>query len=505
MRAFCQRAVNGNGCSANQTDIAGRAAGVNPAIAFRAAFDVVCDPHAAADGHGAVHAHAAGAKAGGVIAGDAAAVHSEASLRTVLGRHIYAAAGAGDTVAGNAAAVHGEAAGAFYPYAAAVRVVVSGDAAAIHGEAADHLDAATYCVAASVGDLTAPLAVGQDEIDAAAYVDRTLTGCAGDGMTVQAEERVGRGLPNVPAAERHVVGQVVTSAILDGGQLLRRADRLPGLAFVAAAIMSAARAADGMAVRVGSGHADRPARRDAEEVVLARVTVKILLIVEIRAGGDGNAFVGRRILRGHADGRVGGQMIRADGDDLSAAQIDIAGRTAGVIPVRALCTVTDIVFDLHRAGDGEAVIRIYAAAISCIVAGDAAAGHGHTAEDLHTTAAACGVAGDSAVTGHGEGAAAADIHSAAIDCTVAADCSAVHIEFAAAPHIHSATAPDGGVIGDAAAVHGKGAVIPHPYAAASPSGVFTAGSGVAGDAAAVHDEIAAFMKTHAVSKIFGSV
>ena len=227
MRAFCQRAANGNGCSANQTDIAGRAAGVNSVIALRAAVDVVCDPYAAADGHGAVHAHAAGAKAGGVIAGDAAAVHGEASLRTVLGRHIYAAAGAGDTVAGNAAAVHGEAAGIFYPYAAAVRGVVSGDAAAIHGEAADHLDAATYCVAAFVGDFTAPLAVGQGETDAAAYVDRTLTGCAGDGMTVQAEKRVGRGHPNALAAERHVVGQVeISAAILDGGQLLRRADWL---------------------------------------------------------------------------------------------------------------------------------------------------------------------------------------------------------------------------------------------------------------------------------------
>ena len=376
MRVFCQRAVNGNGCSANQTDIAGRAAGVNSAIVFRAAFDVVCDPHAAADGHGAVHAHAAGAKAGGVIAGDAAAVHGEASLRTVLGRHIYAAAGAGDTVAGNAAAVHGEAAGVFYPYAATVRVVVSGDAAAVHGEAADHIDAATYCVAAFVGDLATPLAVGQGETDAAAYGDRTLTGCAGDGMTVQAEKRVGRGRPNVPVAERHVVGQVVTSAILDGGQLLRRADRLPGLACVAAAIMRAARAADGMVVRVGSGHADRPVRRDVEEVVLARVTVKILLIVEICAGGDGNVFVGRQILRGHADGRVGGQMIRADGDGLVAAQIDIAGTRSLLVSG-----------NLHRAGDGEAAIRIYAAAIFRIVAGDAAAVHDEIAALMKTHAA----------------------------------------------------------------------------------------------------------------------
>ena len=438
-------------------------------------------------------------------------------MRTVLGRHIYAAAGAGDTVAGNAAAVHGEAASVFYPYAAAVRVVVSGDAAAIHGEAADHLDAATYCVAASVGDFTAPLAVGQDEIDAVAYGDRTRTGCAGDGMTVQAEERVGRGLPNVPAAERHVVGQVVTSAILDGGQLLRRADRLPGLACVAAAVLTA-RAADGMVVRVGSGHADRPVRRDVEEVVLARVTVKILLIVEIRAGGDGNAFVGRQILRGHADGRVGGQMIRADGDGLAAAQIDIAGRTARVIPVRALCTVADIVLDLHRAGKSQNAVaianiatHIYAAAISRIVAGDAAAGHGEgaVAANMHAAAVvACAVAADRSA-GHGEGAVAANMHPAAAAaaiaaCAVAADLSAVHIEFAAAPHIHTAAVPDGGVIGDAAAVHSKGAVIPHPYAAASPSGVFTAGSGVAGDAAAVHDEIAALMKTHAVSEIFNS-
>ena len=494
MRAFCQRAVNGNGCSANQTDIAGRAAGVNSVIAFRAAVDVVCDPHAAADGHGAVHAHAAGAKAGGVIAGDAAAVHGEASLRTVLGRHIYAAAGAGDTVAGNAAAVHGEAAGAFYPYAAAVRVVVSGDAAAIHGEAADHLDAATYCVAASVGDFTAPLAVGQDEIDAVAYGDRTRTGCAGDGMTVQAEERVGRGLPNVPAAERHVVGQVVTSAILDGGQLLRRADRLPGLACVAAALLTA-RAADGMVVRVGSGHADRPVRRDVEEVVLARVTVKILLIVEIRAGGDGNAFVGRQILRGHADGRVGGQMIRADGDGLVAAQIDIAGTRSLLVSG-----------NLHRTGDGDAAIRIYAAASSRIVAGDAAAGHGEdaVAANMHAAAVvACAVAADRSA-GHSEGA-AANMHTAAAAaaiaaCVVAADLSAVHIEFAAVPHIHSSTVPDGGVIGDAAAVHGKGAVIPHPYAAASPSGVFTAGGSVAGDAAAVHDEIAILAQIHTVAK-----
>ena len=288
-------------------------------------------------------------------------------------------------------------------------------------------------------------------------------------MTVQAEERVGRGCPNAPAAERHVVGQVVISAILDGGQLLRRADRLPGLVCVAAAIMRAARAADGMAVRVGSGHANRPARRDVEEVVLARVTVKILLIVEIRAGGDGNAFVGRQILRGHADGRVGGQMIRADGDGLVAAQIDIAGTRSLLVSG-----------NLHRAGDGAAAIRIYAAAIFRIVAGDAAAGHG-------------------------EGAAAANMHAAAAAaaiaaCVVAADRSAVHIEFAAAPHIHSSTVPDGGVIGDAAAVHGKGAVIPHPYAAASPSDVFTAGSGVAGDAAAVHDEIAILAQIHTVAK-----
>ena len=421
------RAVNGNGCSANQTDIAGRAAGVNSVIAFRAAVDVVCDPHAAADGHGAVHAHAAGAKAGGVIAGDAAAVHGEASLRTIIGSHKYAAAGAGDTVAGNAAAVHGEAASVFYPYAAAVRVVVSGDAAAIHGEAADHLDAATYCVAASVGDFTAPLAVGQDEIDAVAYGDRTRTGCAGDGMTVQAEERVGRGLPNVPAAERHVVGQVVISAILDGGQLLRRADRLPGLVCVAAAIMRAARAADGMAVRVSSGHADRLVRRDIEEVVLARVTVKILLIVEIRAGGDGNAFVGRQILRGHANGRVGGQMIRADGDGLVAAQIDIAGTRSLLVSG-----------NLHRAGDGEAAIRIYAAAIFRIVAGDSAVtghGEGAAAANMHAAAVvACAVASDHSA-GHSEGA-AANMHTAAAAaaiaaCVVAADLSAVHIEFAA--------------------------------------------------------------------------
>ena len=102
-----------------------------------------------------------------------------------------------------------------------------------------------------------------------------------------------------------------------------------------------------MVVRVGSGHADRPVRRDVEEVVLARVTVKILLIVEIRAGGDGNAFVGRQILRGHANGRVGGQMIRADGDGLAAAKIDIAGTRSLLVSG-----------NLHRAGDGEAAIRI---------------------------------------------------------------------------------------------------------------------------------------------------
>ena len=314
-----------------------------------------------------------------------------------------------------------------------------------------------------MGDFTAPLAVGQDEIDAVAYGDRTRTGCAGDGMTVQAEERVGRGLPNVPAAERHVAGQVVTSAILDGGQLLRRADRLPGLACVAAAVLTA-RAADGMVVRVGSGHADRPVRRDVEEVVLARVTVKILLIVEICAGGDGNAFVGRQILRGHADGRVGGQMIRADGDGLVAAQIDIAGRTAGVIPVRALCTVADIVLDLHRAGKSQNAVaianiatHIYAAASSRIVAGDAAAGHGEgaAAANMHAAAVvACAVAADRSA-GHSEGA-AANMHTAAAAaaiaaCAVAADRSAVHIEFAAVPHIHSSAVPDGGVIGDAAA------------------------------------------------------
>ena len=397
-------------------------------------------------------------------------------LRTALGRHPYAAAGAGDTVAG--------------------------DAAAVHGEAADHLDAATYCVAAFVGDLAAPLAVGQGEAAVTAYVDRTRTGCAGDGMTVQAEERVGWGLPNAPVAEHHVVGQVVTSAILDGGQLLRRADRLPGLVCVAAAIMRAARAADGVAVRVGSGHADRAARRDVEEVVLARVTVKILLIVEIRAGGDGNAFVGRQILRGHADGRVGGQMIRADGDGLSAAQIDIAGTRPLLVSG-----------NLHRAGKSQNAVaianiatQIYAAAISRIVAGDAAAGHGEgaAAANMHAAAVvACAVAADRSA-GHSEGA-AANMHTAAAAaaiaaCVVAADLSAVHIEFAAAPHIHSSAVPDGGVIGDAAAVHGKGAVIPHPYAAASPSGVLTAGSGVAGDAAAVHDEIAALMNTHAVAK-----
>ena len=76
LRAFCQRGVNGNSRSADQKDIAGRAAGVNSVIAFRAALDVACDPHAAADGHGAVHAHAP-AGSGGAISGDAAAVHDE--------------------------------------------------------------------------------------------------------------------------------------------------------------------------------------------------------------------------------------------------------------------------------------------------------------------------------------------------------------------------------------------------------------------------------------------
>ena len=170
MRDFCQRTVNGNGCSANQTDIAGRAAGVNSAIVFRAAFDVFCDPHAAADGHGAVHAHAAGAnKAGDVIAGDAAAIHGEASLRTIVGSHKYAATGAGDTVAGNAAAIHGETAGVFYPYAATVRVVVSGDAAAVHDEiaalmkihAVSEILGSTCCC--TVGDLAAVLTVGQSK------------------------------------------------------------------------------------------------------------------------------------------------------------------------------------------------------------------------------------------------------------------------------------------------------------------------------------------------------
>ena len=245
-------------------------------------------------------------------------------------------------------------------------------------------------------------------------------------MTVQAEERVGRGCPNAPAAERHVVGQVVISAILDGGQLLRRADRLPGLACVAAAVLTA-RAADGMVVRVGSGHADRPVRRDVEEVVLARVTVKILLIVEIRAGGDGNAFVGRQILRGHANGRVGGQMIRADGDGLVAAQIDIAGTRSLLVSG-----------NLHRAGDGEAAIRIYAAAIFRIVAGDSAVtghGEGAAAANMHAAAVvACAVASDHSA-GHSEGA-AANMHTAAAAaaiaaCVVAADLSAVHIEFAA--------------------------------------------------------------------------
>ena len=206
-------------------------------------------------------------------------------------------------------------------------------------------------------------------------------------------------------------------------------------------------------------------------------------------------------------------MIRADGDGLAAAQIDIAGRTAGVIPVRTLCTVADIVFDLHRAGKSQNAVaianiatHIYAAASSRIVAGDAAAGHGEgaAAANMHAAAVvACAVAPDHSA-GHSEGT-AANMHTAAAAaaiaaCVVAADLSAVHIEFAAVLHIHSSTVPDGGVIGDAAAVHGKGAVIPHPYAAASPSGVFTAGSGVAGDAAAVHDEIAALMNTHAVAK-----
>ena len=239
-------------------------------------------------------------------------------------------------------------------------------------------------------------------------------------------------------------------------------------------------------MRVGSGHADRPVRRDVEEVVLARVTVKILLIVEIRAGGDGNAFVGRQILRGHADGRVGGQMIRADGDGLVAAQIDIAGRTAGVIPVRALCTVADIVLDLHRAGKSQNAVaianiatHIYAAASSRIVAGDSAVtghGEGAVAANMHAAAVvACAVAADRSA-GHGE-CAAANMHTAAAAaaiaaCVVAADLSAVHIEFAAVPHIHAAAVSDGGVIGDAAAVH---------------------------------NEIAALMKTHAVSEIFVSV
>ena len=237
-------------------------------------------------------------------------------------------------------------------------------------------------------------------------------------------------------------------------------------------------------MRVGSGHADRPVRRDVEEVVLARVTVKILLIVEIRAGGDGDVFVGRQILRGHADGRVGGQMIRADGDGLVAAQIDIAGRTAGVIPVRALCTVADIVLDLHRAGKSQNAVaianiatHIYAAASSRIVAGDSAVtghGEGAVAANMHAAAVvACAVAADCSA-GHGEGAAAANMHTAAAAaaiaaCVVAADLSAVHIEFAAVPHIHAAAVSDGGVIGDAAAVH---------------------------------NEIAALMKTHAVSEIF---
>ncbi len=89
-RAFCQRAVNGNGCSANQTDIAGRAAGVNSVIAFRAAVDVVCDPHAPL-----------------TVMVPYTHTPPEPKLE-------------GGVIAGNAAAVHGEAAGVFYPYAAAV-------------------------------------------------------------------------------------------------------------------------------------------------------------------------------------------------------------------------------------------------------------------------------------------------------------------------------------------------------------------------------------------------
>ena len=46
--------------------------------------------------------------------------------------------------------------------------------------------------------------------------------------------------------------------------------------------------------------------------------------------------------------------------------------------------------NLHRAGDGDAAIRIYAAASSRIVAGDAAAGHGEgaAAANMHAAAAA---------------------------------------------------------------------------------------------------------------------
>ena len=113
-------------------------------------------------------------------------------------------------------------------------------------------------------------------------------------------------------------------------------------------------------------------------------------------------------------------MIRADGDGLAAAQIDIAGRTAGVIPVRALCTVADIVLDLHRAGKSQNAVAIaniatpiYAAASSRIVAGDAAAVHDEIAALMKTHAVSeifgstcCCTVGDLAAVltvGQGEG------------------------------------------------------------------------------------------------------
>ena len=131
-------------------------------------------------------------------------------------------------------------------------------------------------------------------------------------------------------------------------------------------------------------------------------------------------------------------MIRADGDGLVAAQIDIAGRTAGVIPVRALCTVADIVLDLHRAGKSQNAVaianiatHIYAAASSRIVAGDAAAGHGEgaAAANMHAAAVvACAVAADRSA-GHGEGAVAANMHTAA----AAAACGAAPDAFMDVP------------------------------------------------------------------------